>query len=102
MSKDKNCKFEGKRFFPCMGMGAMLDSCNDFGIGVQVAHVINLKTGEERCAGVYYQFTKKVAAQRDVSEKLGGRRKLMFNVCPFCEARVLAEKKSSPPAGKEE
>lgn len=76
------CRFEGNALIVCSGMKAMLESVNPNGIGVNRLRVINLDNGEDRDAGIYFKFPKKVKDN-----------KLCFNVCPFCEERVLMEKR---------
>lgn len=85
MTEDTDCEFKNNEFYPCKGLGAMIDSRNVTGVGAAICHLFNFKTGEESDAGVYFQFTKEAAKQ--VTE-MGGKTQLMFNVCPFCRKEI--------------
>jgi len=83
-----DCGFEGNRFVPCDSMVAMIDSRSPFGIGADILHLMDMKTGEKWDGGVYFQFTK--SAVPAITELKA--RKLIMNVCPFCKKDILHEK----------
>lgn len=86
---DTDCRFDERGYLiPCKGMNGMLESRSVCGVGVAIAHIIHFKTMKERDIGVYFKFTKKVSAE------IGGTKKLMFNVCPFCRKEILKLDKS--------
>jgi hypothetical protein len=85
---DKDCEFIGDKFVPCKAMKAMIESRTNSGIGANI--VTMFKEGISWDIGMEFNFTRKSAF---AIEEMGGKTRLMMNVCPFCKKKCLELKR---------